>query len=95
MNCNSLKFSRHAFERMFLRGIDPDAITEVITHGEVIAEYPDDRPFPSVLVLGFDKESPIHAVVARDDSHGECHIITVYRPDPSLWDETFRTRRTP
>ena len=95
MKCESLKFSRHAFERMFLRGIAPDAVARVVADGEIIAEYPDDQPFPSSLVLGFDAGLAVHIVVARDENNGECHIITVYRPDPALWDETFRFRIKP
>src|SRR5471030_1267248 len=43
---------RHAFERMFQRGIDLDAVAQVISSGEVIADYPDDQPYPSTLLLG-------------------------------------------
>ena len=53
MDCNNLHFSRHAFERMFQREINPDAVAQLVSSGEVIADYPDDRPFPSTLILGF------------------------------------------
>jgi len=46
-------FSRHAFERMFQRGINPDAVAQLVANGEVIADYPDDQPFPSALLLDF------------------------------------------
>lgn len=59
----------------------------------MIASYPDDRPFPSALILGYEQNEPIHLVVARDPASGICFVITVYRPDPALWDEDFRTRR--
>ena len=74
MNCKSLKFSRHAFERMFERDIDPDFIVSIVANGEIIANYPEDRPFPSVLILGFIANQPLHVVAARDPSSGECHI---------------------
>ncbi|MGH8557325.1 MAG: DUF4258 domain-containing protein [Methylococcales bacterium] len=95
MNCDSIKFSRHAFERMFQRSIDPDAVQYIVTEGETIGDYPDDRPFPSALLLGFHAGEPLHIVVARDPHNGECHIITVYRPDPGIWDETYQFRRNP
>ena len=53
MDCKDLHFSRHAFERMFQRGIDPNAVAQVVASGEIIADYPDDQPFPSALLLGF------------------------------------------
>lgn len=46
MNCEIVHYSRHAFERMFERAITPEVIREVVTKGEIIANYPDDRPFP-------------------------------------------------
>lgn len=93
MDCQNVNFSRHAFERMFQRGIDPDAVAQLIADGEVIAEYPDDQPYPSVLLLGRSGGHPVHAVVAREIENGNCHLITVYWPDPAIWDEAFKRRR--
>ncbi|MDO8641965.1 MAG: DUF4258 domain-containing protein [Candidatus Woesearchaeota archaeon] len=93
MDCKTLHFSRHAFERMFQRGINPDAVAQIMTEGEVIADYPDDQPFPSVLLLGFYESQPVHMVVARDLATGSCHLVTIYLPDPAIWDESFKRRR--
>lgn len=93
MDCRQLHFSRHAFERMFQRGIDPDAVAQLVSGGELIADYPDDQPFPSTLMLGFHVGQPVHAVVARDPQTGDCYLVTIYRPDPLTWDETFKKRR--
>ena len=94
MDCKNLHFSRHAFERMFQRGIDPDAVAQLLSSGEVIADYPDDQPFPSTLILGFHEAQPVHAVGARDPGSGECHLVTIYRPDPVMWDEAYKKRRS-
>jgi len=80
---------------MFHRGIPPEAVERIAAAGEVIASYPDDAPFPSALVLGFDDGRPVHVVVARDAGTALCHIVTVYRPDPELWGDDFKTRREP
>ncbi len=93
MDCGTVNFSRHAFERMFQRGINPDAVGKIIAEGEVIASNPDDQPFPSVLLLGYDGRQPVHAVVARESATGNCHLVTIYLPDPALWDESFKKRR--
>lgn len=93
MDCKELFFSRHAFERMFQREIDPAAVGQLVANGEVIADYPDDRPFPSALLLGFHADQPVHIVVAHDPATGDCHVVTIYRPDPEIWDEAFRKRR--
>ena len=93
MDCKTLYFSRHAFERMFQRGINPDAVAQVITQAEVIVVYPDDEPYPSTLLLGIYANQPIHAVVARESATGKCHLVTIYWPDLVIWDESFKKRR--
>lgn len=92
MECKTLHFSRHAFERMFQRDIDPAAIARIVAEAEAIFEYPDDKPYPSALLLGFYGKQAIHAVVARS-GQGDCHLVTLYWPDPAIWDETFKRRR--
>ena len=67
-------------------------ISDLFQSGEVIASYPEDKPYPSVLLLGFVLQQPVHVVVARDPASGACHIVTVYRPDPLLWGPDFKTR---
>jgi hypothetical protein len=92
MECSQVIFSRHAVERLFQRGISPEMIADLLHAGEVIATYPEDRPYPSVLLLGFAQKQPVHAVVARDPESGACYMVTVYRPDPLLWGPDFKTR---
>ncbi len=93
MVCKALRFSRHAFERMFQRAISLESVARIIEIGKVIADYPDDKPYPSALLLGFHENRPVHVVVALDSVQCECHVVTVYRPDPELWDESFENRR--
>lgn len=93
MYCKTLHFSRHAFERMFQRGINPGKVAQIIAEGEVIADYPDDQPLPSALLLGFYGSQPVHAVVARELATGSCHLVTIYLPDTAIWDESFKRRR--
>jgi len=88
-----MRFSRHAIERMFQRDISPDIVHNVIENGEVIATYPDDKPYPSDLILGFEIDKPVHVVVANNQQTGECYIVTVYRPDSAVWNHDFKTRR--
>ncbi len=93
MDCSSVHYSRHAIERMFQRGLSPATIAAVLQAGEVIASYPEDTPYPSQLLLGFVPEQPVHVVVARNPENGACFVVTVYRPDPQLWEEDYKTRR--
>lgn len=94
MNCKRTVFSGHAVHRMFERNVSVDDISRVIVLGQVVADYPEDAPYPSQLLLGFLGGKPLHVVVARDKATGTCYIVTVYVPDPGLWSADFRTRRT-
>lgn len=93
MKCQEISFTRHAFERMFLRSINPDQIRDIVESGETIIEYSDDTPFPSLLLLGYSDKRPIHVLVGRDSSTATCYIITVYEPDPLIWENDFKKRR--
>ncbi|MBK1707450.1 hypothetical protein CKO40_23740 [Halochromatium glycolicum] len=93
MNCATIRFSRHAFERMFERGLSPALIEQSIATAEPIKAYPDDRPYPSVLLLAFHRQTPVHLVVARDPVTENCVVVTVYIPDAKRWHEDFKTRR--
>ena len=92
MKCKTLHFSRHAFERMFQRGINPDTAARIVEEAEIIIEYPDDKPYPSALLLGFYRKQAIHTVVAQTDA-GDCQLATIYWPDPAIWDESFKRSR--
>jgi hypothetical protein len=78
---------------MFERGISRDGVLAVIAQGETIAEYTDDRPYPSCLLLGFEQGKPLHVVVASDEAAGLCIAVTVYEPALEQWSADFRTRR--
>lgn len=93
MECSRILFSGHAVRRMFERAISQEDVAHLALDGEVIARYPDDSPFPSYLILAFVEGTALHAVVARDVATGDCHIVTVYVPDPLQWEPNFRTRR--
>lgn len=80
---------------MFERRIGKDEVVATLASGEVIAKYPDDLPFPSVLLLAKVGERSLHIVVGEDIATGTCYIVTVYLPDPELWNPDFRTRRVP
>ncbi|MBU1404638.1 MAG: DUF4258 domain-containing protein [Proteobacteria bacterium] len=93
MECSELIFTGHAIQRIFERRISVADVKTVIETGQIIDTYPDDRPHPSFLLLGFRKNTPIHVVVAKDQSDGKCFIITLYIPDDMVWQPDYQTRR--
>jgi hypothetical protein len=63
--------------------------------GEIIEDYPDDRPFPSCLIYGTGLDNhPIHSVWAYNNQQQLAILITVYRPNPNHW-INWRQRRKP
>lgn len=93
MECSEVKFSSYAIQRIFERKINKDAVVPAIRSGEIISEYPDDKPYPSYLILFLIKDKPIHVVVALDKAKKMCYIITVYEPGAKIWSRDFKTRR--
>lgn len=84
--------SMHALKAMDLRNFLIDEIMKVIENGEIIAEYPYDKPYPSYLILGFIETRPVHAVVAKEGLSNLCIIITCYEPDSELWESGYRIK---
>jgi Domain of unknown function (DUF4258) len=95
MNCTSTTYSAHAIKRMFQRSLTVADVDAVVRTGLVIEDYPTDFPYPSCLLLGWTGATPVHAVVGRNPSTGECIVVTVYVPDPARWSPDFKTRTTP
>jgi hypothetical protein len=79
---------------MFERSIDETDIKAVLEQGEVIEDYPNDKPYPSQLILGWRGTRPLHVVAANNKADEETIIITVYEPDPEQWTADFRRRKS-
>jgi len=86
-----LRFTRHALEKMFQRGISPEECERVFRQSKVIESYPEDKPFPSELRLGKVGDRTIHLVVSFGSD--AVHVITAYEPDPKRWTRGFAKRR--
>lgn len=86
---NKIKFSSHAKEEMLYDEfgvIYEREVKEAISYGEIIEEYPKDKPYPSYLVYGRTKKGrPLHIVCAVIKDEQMLVIVTVYRPNPKLW----------
>lgn len=93
MDCASTTFSGHALQRMFVRGIRTDDVIAVLGDFELVAEYPDDQPYPSRLILGWIGTMPLHVVVSQNVQDYACYVITAYVPDIGRWQADFKTRR--
>jgi hypothetical protein len=93
MECKNVIYSGHAIRRMFERKISEKDIFEVIESGNLIAEYPNDVPYPSYLLLGFSQNTPLHVLIAKDQESDDCYVVTTYVPHRDIWNDDFKTRR--
>lgn len=91
---NRIRITDHADEEAQADRLTFDEIFFSVLQGEIIEEYPADRPYPSCLIYGdsFNGE-PIHSVWAYNQDSQWAVLITVYRPDPNRWID-WRKRRS-
>lgn len=94
MNCRSLIFSQHAITQMFARVISTDEVVAAVKSGEIIESHPDDKPFPSFLLLANIADKALHVVIAKETINSQCVVVTAYEPDPKLWESGFKKRRS-
>ena len=81
-----IRITDHADEEAQADRLSLEEILSSVLHGEVIENYPDDRPYPSCLVYGDAfSEQPVHSVWAYNHATRWAALITVYRPDPERW----------
>ena len=86
IRASRIRITDHADEEAENDVLQFDEIYFSVMHGDVIEDYPDDKPYPSCLVFGKNfKGEPIHSVWAYNEENQWTVLITVYRPDPKSW----------
>ena len=86
------EFSRHAVDQSLLRNITLEEFRESIENGIVIEDYPDDKYWPSCLILGFSSAGRALHIQCTYPAREILKIITLYEPDEDSWID-FRERR--
>ncbi len=81
-----IRFTDHAVEEANSDQLTFDEILFSVLRGQIIEDYPEDKPYPSCLVFGVTfLDKPVHSVWAYNKSTKWAVLITVYRPDPKRW----------
>jgi len=89
---SKIEVTMHFLQKMTTRGITYSEVKEAIMNGEILEKYPDDYPYPSCLIFGYTLQNRVlHVVVGIEET--KLWLITVYEPDPELWDIDFKHRR--
>lgn len=86
-------YSNHAVKQMFQRKITTREVEYVLENGETIQAYPEDKPYPSELLLAFYEKRPLHVVCSYNKEEKITIIITVYEPTNEIWENDFKIRR--
>ncbi|MFH1861331.1 MAG: DUF4258 domain-containing protein [bacterium] len=90
---NRILITDHADEEAEADRLSFDEIFQSILKGDIIENYPADKPYPSCLIYGDNfAGEPIHSVWAYNPITRWAVIITVYRPNPERW-INWRKRR--
>ena len=83
----------HADEEASEDDLKFEDIWTSVFEGEIIEEYPTDKPYPSCLVFGMTPDGePVHSVWGYDRGRQIAILIAVYCPEPARW-INWRTRR--
>lgn len=88
-----IEWRKHVLQRLAERTILQHDLIKVLLSGKVIEDYPENKPYPSSLFLGFSKGEPLHVVASFDKDNRLAYIITVYRPSDQSFESDFRTRK--
>lgn len=86
IHAQQVKITDHADEEAKADNLSFEEIYFSVFNGEIIKDYPTDKPYPSCLIYGQTfKCDPVHSVWAYNDKSKWAVLITAYRPDPNLW----------
>ena len=89
-----LRITDHADEEAEKDQLSYDDIFVSVIQGEVIEDYPDDKPYPSCLIYGnTSSQEPVHSVWAYNQETRNAVLVTVYRPDKNRWLDWITRRR--
>ena len=93
IQANRVRIADHADEEAEADHLMFDEIYFSVLHGEIIEDYPNDKPYPSCLIYGETfSGAPVHSVWAYNANNQWAVLITVYKPDPKRW-INWRERR--
>mgnify|MGYP002639403232 FL=1 len=93
IQANRIRITDHADEESQSDQLTFDEVYLSVFNGQIIEDYPEDKPYRSCLIYGHTfSGDPVHSVWAFNDENQWAVLITVYRPDPDRW-INYRVRR--
>ena len=97
ITAGDVRISEHGYDSLADDGLTVNELLTGVSSAVVIEEYPEYPKGAAVLVLQRAVDgSPVHAVWGVPRGYNRpAVLVTAYRPDPSIWDETFTGRFRP
>ncbi len=91
----NIRISEHGYNELANDDLTAREVVSGVLDAVLIEDYPDYKKGASVLVLQKDKEDkPIHVVWGPKGYKNPAVLITAYRPDPELWNDSFMERNS-
>ena len=100
---DEIAFTGDARRALLDRDITVECVMYTLHQGMVLRIYPETVPVARLLLAWVDQEAmlgtyergrPIHVVASNNNQSKQTVVITAYEPDPSLWTDQFRWKRT-
>ena len=97
ITAGDVRISEHVYDSLADDGLTVNELLTGVSSAVVIEEYPEYPKGAAVLVLQRAVDgSPVHAVWGVPRGYNRpAVLVTAYRLDPSIWDETFTRRFRP
>ena len=88
---NAVKFTEHFKIRLKERNIRFSDVKQALMSGKIIEEVPNDQPNPSVLIMGYAANIPLHLAIGISDDL--LWLLTAYIPSCDIWEDDYKTRK--
>lgn len=83
----------HVNMRLGQRFIARETIIRAVDTYEIVEAYPNDKYFPSYLLLGREGADGFHVLSGADVEGQNVRIVTAYYPSLDEWETDLKTRR--
>jgi hypothetical protein len=83
----------HVNMRLGQRFIARETIMQATDTYEIVEAYPEDKYFPSYLLLGRAGDDAFQVLFGADVEGQNVRIVTAYYPSPEEWEADLKTRR--
>lgn len=96
VTAKEIVISSHGYDELAADNVFVQDLLDSLAAAIVVEEYPDFYKGPCILLLQEDRERrPVHVVwgIAKGKT-SPAVLITAYRPDPELWEDDFKRRKT-